>query len=87
MPHNSGAESRPNAWRIYEKMMKELLFVVIIVAVAVTLLAIRLLLGKKNVVHTHIEGNREMERRGIHCVIHQDMEARLKEGIKTKIKS
>ena len=63
-------------------MFRELIIVLIIVAVAVALLCIRLLLGRKNVVHTHIEGNREMERRGIHCVRHQDMEARLNSGIK-----
>ena len=63
-------------------MFRELIIVLIIVAVAVALLCIRLLFGRKNVVHTHIEGNREMERRGIRCVRHQDMEARLNSGIK-----
>ena len=64
------------ALRIYKKMIKELIFVLVIVGVSVALLCVRLLLGRKNVVNTHIEGNHEMERRGIHCVLHQDMEAR-----------
>ena len=65
-------------------MFKELIFVFIIVALAVALLAVRPLVGKKNVVHTHIDGNREMERRGIRCVKHQDMEARLNSGLRIK---
>jgi len=73
--------SSPNAMRKYKKMIKELIFVLIIVAVAVALLCVRLLLGRKNVVHTHIDGNREMERRGIHCAVRQDQEAHLKGGL------
>ena len=73
--------SLPNAMRKYKKMIKELIFVLIIVAVAVALLCVRLLLGRKNVVHTHIDGNREMERRGIHCAVRQDQEAHLKGGL------
>ncbi|MBO4486905.1 MAG: hypothetical protein J5729_00875 [Bacteroidaceae bacterium] len=65
-------------------MLKEVIFVLIIIAIAVVLLAIRLIMGRKNVVHTHIEGNREMDKRGIHCVMHQDMEARLNSGLKIK---
>lgn len=67
---------------MYEKMLKELIFVLIIVAVAVALLCIRLLLGKKNVVNTHIDGNRDMERRGIHCAVRQDMEQRISGGLR-----
>ncbi|MBP5629082.1 MAG: hypothetical protein J6X27_04485 [Bacteroidaceae bacterium] len=63
-------------------MLKEVIFVLLIVAIAVVLLCIRLLFGRKNVVNSHIEGNREMARRGIHCVRHQDMEARLNSGLK-----
>ncbi|MBQ7742110.1 MAG: hypothetical protein IJT90_04195 [Bacteroidaceae bacterium] len=65
-------------------MLKEVIFVLVIVAIAVVLLCIRLLLGHKNVVNSHIEGNREMARRGIRCVRHQDMEARLNSGLKIK---
>ena len=63
-------------------MLKEVIFVLVIVAIAVVLLCIRLLFGRKNVVNSHIEGNREMARRGIRCVRHQDMEARLNSGLK-----
>lgn len=63
-------------------MLKEVIFVLLIVAIAVVLLCIRLLFGRKNVVNSHIEGNREMARRGIRCVRHQDMEARLNSGLK-----
>lgn len=73
-----------NRLRKYKKMLKEVIFVLIIIAIAVVLLAIRLIMGRKNVVHTHIEGNREMDKRGIHCVMHQDMEDRLNSGLKIK---
>ena len=59
------------------------MIVVIILAIAVLLLAVRLLVGKK-VVHTHGDGNREMARRGIHCVKPQDREARQNSGLKIK---
>lgn len=65
-------------------MLKELIFVLLFVAIAVVLLCIRLLLGRKNVVNSHIEGNHEMARRGIRCVKHQDMEARLNGGLKVR---
>lgn len=65
-------------------MMKELIFVGIILAIAVLLLAVRLLAGKKNFVHTHVDGNKEMERRGIHCVKRQDRDARRNSGLKIK---
>lgn len=64
--------------------MKEVLIVAIILAIAVLLLAVRLLAGKKKFVHTHVDGNKEMARRGIHCVKRQDREARLNGGLKIK---
>lgn len=48
------------------------------------LLSIRLLFGKKKFVHTHVEGNPEMERRGIGCVKSQDRRARQRDGFKIK---
>ena len=65
-------------------MVKELIFVLIIVCIAVALLCVRLIAGRKDVVHTHVEGNKEMARRGIHCVKRQDMEARLNSGLKIR---
>ncbi len=70
--------------QIYEKMLREFIILTIILAVAVALLAIRLLLGKKNFIHTHVEGNKEMKRRGIGCVKQQDREARLRGGLRIK---
>lgn len=64
-------------------MFEELMIVVIILAIAVLLLAVRLLVGK-NFVHTHVDGNREMARRGIFCVKRQDREARQNSGLKIK---
>lgn len=46
-----------------------------IIAVCVALLSVRLYFGKR-FVHTHIEGNRAMQERGIHCVMHEDKAAR-----------
>lgn len=42
-----------------------------IIALCILLLSVRLFFGKR-FVHTHIEGNREMQKRGIHCVTHMD---------------
>lgn len=65
-------------------MVKELILVFIIVAVCVILLCVRLIFGKKDFIHTHVDGNPEMERRGIGCVKRQDLEARLNGGLKIK---
>ena len=62
-------------------MLKEIVFVLLIIAIAVLLLGIRLLLAGKGFVHTHVEGNPEMERRGIGCVKSQ---ARINGGLKIK---
>lgn len=61
--------------------MKEFLFILIIVAVAVLLLSVRLWLRGKTFVHTHIDGNKEMAKRGIHCVKRMDREERLRSGL------
>ena len=65
-------------------MLEEFVIVLLIVAIAVALLAVRLLFGKKEFVHTHVDGNPAMERRGIGCVKRQDREARSKNGFKIK---
>ena len=65
-------------------MLKEFILVLLIIAIAVALLSVRLLFGKKNFVHTHVEGNPEMERRGIGCVKSQDRHARLNGGLRIK---
>ena len=63
-------------------MLKEIVLVLLIIAIAVLLLSVRLLFGKKEFVHTHVEGNPDMERRGIGCVKSQDRQARLNGGLK-----
>ena len=65
-------------------MLKEIVFVLLIIAIAVLLLGIRLLLAGKGFIHTHVEGNPEMERRGIGCVKSQDRQARINGGLKIK---
>jgi hypothetical protein len=65
-------------------MLKEIVLVLLIIAIAVLLLSVRLLFGKKEFVHTHVEGNPDMERRGIGCVKSQDRQARLNGGLKIK---
>lgn len=54
-------------------MLKILLSSLFLVALAVALLSVRLFVGKR-FVHTHIDGNRALNRRGITCV--KDMERR-----------
>ena len=65
-------------------MIKEFIIILLIVAIAVLLLSVKLLVGHKNFIHTHVDGNRAMERRGIGCVKRQDREARVNGGLKIK---
>lgn len=44
-------------------------------ALAVALLCVRLFFGK-NFVHTHVDGNKALRRRGIHCAKAQDRQMR-----------
>lgn len=55
--------------------MKLLLVPLLIVAVSIALLAVRLFFGKP-FVNTHVEGNKRLEERGIHCAQAQDAAAR-----------
>lgn len=64
--------------------MKEFLFILIFVAFAVVLLSVRLWISGKSFVHTHIDGNKEMAKRGIHCVKQMDAEARRDSGLKIR---
>lgn len=63
-------------------MLEEFILILLIIAIAIALLSVRLLFGKKEFVHTHIDGNAEMERRGIRCVKSMDRQARLNGGLK-----
>lgn len=53
-------------------MLKVILLTLGIVAVSIALLAIKLLFGKR-FVNLHIDGNKALNRKGIHCV--QSMDA------------
>ena len=46
----------------------------LIVAVAVALLSVRLICGKKTFVNTHIEGNASLKQKGITCAKEWDGE-------------
>lgn len=61
------------------KMTETLLLTVLIIAIAVALLCVKLLF-KKNGEFTsqHIHDSEAMRKRGIHCVMEQDREARAK---------
>jgi len=56
-------------------MIKTLLVTLAIVAVCVALLSVRLFFGRP-FVKLHIDQNKAMRERGIHCVQAQDAEAR-----------
>jgi len=59
--------------------METFLFSVLIIAIALMLLSVNLILKKNgSFPNTHIEGNKAMEERGIHCAIEQDREMRNK---------
>lgn len=64
--------------------MKEFLFILIFVAFAVVLLSVRVWLSGKSFVHTHIDGNKEMAKRGIRCVKQMDAEERRNSGLKIR---
>ena len=51
------------------------LLILAIIAVAVLLLGIKVLVGKK-FVHTHIDGNKHLNKKGIHCVQSMDRKMR-----------
>ncbi|MBR5690092.1 MAG: hypothetical protein IKX17_06570 [Prevotella sp.] len=62
-------------------MIETLLISVIIIAVAVALLLVKVLWKKDGRFSSqHIHDSEAMRERGIHCVIEQDREARLKDG-------
>ena len=56
-------------------MFQLFLIILAICAVAFLLLAIKVLVGKK-FVHTHIDGNRHLNKKGIHCVQSMDRKRR-----------
>ena len=56
-------------------MLKTVLIVLMLVAVSVLLLSVRLWFGRR-FVHTHIDGHRALNRRGIRCVKEMDRQAR-----------
>ena len=60
-------------------MIKLFLIVLGIVAVCVALLSVRLFVGRE-FVHTHVEGNKELHRRGIKCARAMDAEMRGKDN-------
>jgi hypothetical protein len=56
-------------------MFQLFLIILAIIAIAVLLLGIRVLLGRK-FVNMHIEGNKALNRKGIHCVQSMDRNMR-----------
>lgn len=57
--------------------MKQLLFVILAVAIAILLLAVRILIKKDGKFSSeHISSNKRMRQDGIHCATSQDREAR-----------
>ena len=58
-------------------MIETLLFSVLIIAISVALLSINILLKKGGrFTSQHVKDNPALRKRGIHCVIDQDREAR-----------
>ncbi len=60
-------------------MLKALLLSMLIIAICFVLLGIKLLFRKNGeFTSQHIHDSKAMKKRGIHCVIEQDKEARMK---------
>jgi hypothetical protein len=69
--------ARRNSLQIYKKMIKLILFSLLIIAISVLLLNIKVLLKKgARFSSQHIHDSEAMRKRGIHCVVDQDREAR-----------
>ncbi len=49
--------------------------ILLIIAIAVAFLSVRLFVGRR-FVHTHVDGNKALNRQGIHCAQSQDRKAR-----------
>ena len=64
-------------------MFQLFLIILAIVAVALLLLAVKVLVGKK-FVHTHIDGNRHLNKKGIHCV--QSMDRKMRKDNPNRVK-
>ena len=64
-------------------MFQLFLLILAICAVAFLLLAIKVLVGKK-FVHTHIDGNRHLNKKGIHCV--QSMDRKMRKDNPNRVK-
>lgn len=64
-------------------MFQLFLIILVIVAAAFLLLAIKILVGKK-FVHTHIDGNRHLNKKGIHCV--QSMDRKMRKENPNRVK-
>lgn len=64
-------------------MFQLFLIILAICAVAFLLLAIKVLVGKK-FVHTHIDGNRHLNKKGIHCV--QSMDRKMRKDNPNRVK-
>lgn len=64
-------------------MFQLFLIILAICAVAFLLLAIKVLVGKK-FVHTHIDGNRHLNKKGIHCV--QSMDRKMRRDNPNRVK-
>lgn len=63
--------------QIYRKMLKALLLSVLIIAICFALLAVKLIFRKDGeFTSQHIHDSKAMRKRGIHCVVDQDKEAR-----------
>ena len=58
-----------------QRMFQLFLITLAIIVAAFLLLGIKVLVGKK-FVHTHIDGNRHLNKKGIHCV--QSMDRKLR---------
>ncbi len=62
------------------KMLESFLLIVLIIAIAMTLLLVKVLLKRNGKFSSsHISDNKHLKERGINCVLEQDIQLRLKE--------
>lgn len=73
----------------YKKMMKSILIGVLIIAIAVALLAVKVIFRRNgSFASPHIHDSEYLKSKGIHCVLDQDREMRApKKGVSERSKS
>ena len=76
-----GGDTLSLPYQVIRIMLDVVLITAGLIALAVVLLSVRLLCGKRRFVQTHIDGNKALNRKGIFCAKEQDRAQRRHNGL------